>query len=181
MMRKLANSELERKTIEEYKNHQKTPLVIILDNVRSQFNIGSVFRTADAFLIEKIYLCGITATPPHREIQKSALGATESVEWEYFKNTLEAVRQLKEKEYLVYSLEQSEGSQQLHLFEPERQKTALVFGNEVKGVQQEVVNISDGCIEIPQFGTKHSFNIAVSAGIVTWDFYSKLGHPFFAR
>jgi len=180
-MRKLPNSELERKTIEEYKSHEKTPITIILDNIRSQFNIGSVFRTADAFMIEKIYLCGITATPPHREIQKSALGATESVEWEYYKSTIEVLALLKEKNYLVYSLEQSEGSKQLQLFKPERQKMALVFGNEVKGVQQEIVNKSDGCIEIPQFGTKHSFNIAVSAGMVIWDFYSKLGHPFFAK
>ena len=174
-MRKLKNSELNRKSIEEFKQSDKTPIIIVLDNVRSLNNIGSVFRTSDALLIEAVYLCGITATPPHRELHKTALGAEDSVHWEYFKNTEDAVAKLKENGFEVYSVEQAENSTSLEEFQTDSSKKyALVFGNEVKGVQQKVVNLSDGCIEIPQFGTKHSFNISVSCGIVLWDLFSKL-------
>ena len=173
--RKLSNDELERKTIEAYKNAAKTPLVIVLDNVRSLNNIGSVFRTADAFLVEAIYLCGFTATPPHKDIHKTALGATESVEWKHFNSTSEAIDNLKNNNYQIVSLEQTAESISLLLFQPfQSAKYALVFGNEVRGVDQQVINMSDTCIEIPQFGTKHSFNVAVSAGIVLWHFYTKL-------
>ncbi|OFX90147.1 MAG: RNA methyltransferase [Bacteroidetes bacterium GWF2_33_16] len=174
-MRKLKNSELNRLNVDEYRNSEKTPIVVILDNIRSLNNIGSVFRTADAFRIEKIYLCGITATPPHRDIQKTALGATESVDWEYFTNGIEAIIELKEKNYTIISIEQVEGSVSLEKFEiAENQKYAIILGNEVKGVQEELINASDYCIEIPQFGTKHSFNISVSAGIVLWELYKKI-------
>lgn len=174
-MRKLANSELERLNIDEFKKADKTPLIIILDNIRSLNNIGSVFRTADAFLIEKIFLCGITATPPNKDIRKTALGSTESVEWEYREDTLELVKELQSKSIKVLSIEQAENSKMLHDYETSKGETyALVFGNEVKGVSQEVVSISDAVIEIPQFGTKHSLNISVSAGVVIWDFWSKL-------
>lgn len=174
-MRKLKNEELGRISADEFKETEKTPVIIILDNVRSLNNIGSVFRTADAFLIEAVYLCGITATPPHREIQKTALGATESVKWEYFKDTLEAINKLQSQGYKAFSIEQAEQSISLEQIELNADdKYALVFGNEVKGVEQGVINASDGCIEIPQFGTKHSFNISVSAGIVLWEFYKKL-------
>ena len=173
--KKLANNELNRKTVEAFKSAGKFPIVIILDNVRSLNNIGSVFRTADAFLVKTIYLCGFTATPPHKDIHKTALGATQSVDWKYFKTTKEAVKKLKTEKYHIITLEQTRGSISLTGFYPE-EKTgyALVFGNEVNGVDQEIIDISDTCIEIPQFGTKHSFNIAVSAGIVLWDFYTKL-------
>jgi len=174
-MRKLANNELNRLNVKEYKNSDKTPIIVVLDNIRSLNNIGSVFRTSDAFLIEKIYLCGITATPPHRDIQKTALGATESVEWKYFSNAIDAITVLKQSEHKVISIEQVEGSISLEKFEIDKnQKYAVVFGNEVKGVQQELIDISDICIEIPQFGTKHSFNISVSAGIVLWELYKKI-------
>jgi 23S rRNA (guanosine2251-2'-O)-methyltransferase len=174
-MRKLANNELNRLNVNEYKNSEKTPIVVVLDNIRSLNNIGSVFRTSDAFLIEKIYLCGITATPPHRDIQKTALGATESVEWKYFNEGIDAINELKNNNYKIISIEQVEDSISLEKFEIEKnQKYAVIFGNEVKGVQQELINISDYCIEIPQFGTKHSFNISVSAGIVLWEFYKKI-------
>ncbi len=174
-MRKLKNSELNRLDVSEFKNSEKTPLIVVLDNVRSLNNIGSVFRTSDAFLIEKIYLCGITATPPHRDIQKTALGATESVEWKYFANAIDAINELKENQYKIISIEQVEGSVSLERFEIiENQKYAVIFGNEVKGVQQEIIDKSDICIEIPQFGTKHSFNISVSAGIVLWELYKKI-------
>jgi len=176
-MRKLKNSELERKSIDEFKQSEKTPIIIVLDNVRSLNNIGSVFRTSDALLIEAVYLCGITATPPHRELHKTALGAEDSVNWEYFKNTEDAVTKLKENEFEVYSVEQAENSISLENFEVNSSKKyALIFGNEVKGVQQKIVDSSDGCIEIPQFGTKHSFNISVSCGIVLWDLFSKLNY-----
>ncbi|MGQ1910165.1 RNA methyltransferase [Marinifilum sp. RC60d5] len=176
-MRKLKNSELDRKSIEEFKQSKKTPIIIVLDNVRSLNNIGSVFRTSDALLIEAVYLCGITATPPHRELHKTALGAEDSVQWEYFKNTEDAVRKLKEIDFKIYSVEQAENSISLENFETNSdQKYALIFGNEVKGVQQNIVDSSDGCIEIPQFGTKHSFNISVSCGIVLWDLFSKLNY-----
>ena len=174
-MRKLKNSELNRISIEEFKSSEKTPIVVILDNIRSLNNIGSVFRTSDAFLIEKIYLCGITAKPPHKDIHKTALGATDSVDWEYSKNTIDAVRKLKEDGYTILSIEQTEKAIMLQEFILEsNQKYAVVFGNEVKGVQQEVVDESNCTIEIPQFGTKHSFNISVSAGIVLWELFKKV-------
>jgi len=174
-MRKLKNSELNRLTTEDFKRAEKTPLIVILDNIRSLNNIGSVFRTADAFRIEKIYLCGITAKPPHKDIHKTALGATDSVDWEYVENTLEIVEKLKSQNIKVLSIEQVENSIKLQECRPVKgQKYALIFGNEVKGVQQDVVDASDACIEIPQFGTKHSLNISVSVGIVLWDFFSKL-------
>jgi tRNA G18 (ribose-2'-O)-methylase SpoU len=174
-MRKLKNTELERLTIEGFKAITKTPLIVVLDNIRSLNNIGSVFRTSDAFLIEKIYLCGITATPPNREIHKTALGATESVDWEYAESTLLVVQSLKRLKVKVLAIEQAENSTKLDTFFPEKdQKYAVIFGNEVKGVQQKVVNSCDLCIEIPQLGTKHSLNISVSAGIVLWDIFVKL-------
>jgi len=174
-MRKLKNSELDRLSVDEYKETEKTPITVVLDNVRSCNNIGSVFRTSDALLIEKIILCGITATPPNKDIHKTALDAEKSVPWEYFEETEAAVNQLKENGYRVYAVEQVENSISLPDFIPEKnQKLALVFGNEVKGVQQSVVNCCDGAIEIPQYGTKHSFNISVSAGIVLWDLVYKV-------
>ncbi|GJQ06292.1 RNA methyltransferase [Capnocytophaga cynodegmi] len=174
-MRKLANSELQRLEIEEFKKATKTPLIVILDNVRSLNNIGSVFRTCDAFLIEKIFLCGITATPPNKEIHKTALGATESVDWEYVESTISVVERLKSEGIRVISVEQTEKSIMLNDFQPNSAtKYAVIFGNEVKGVEQEVVSASDGVIEIPQYGTKHSLNISVSAGIVIWDLWKKL-------
>lgn len=177
-MRKLANEELDRKTKAEFLSAEKTRVVLVLDNVRSMHNVGSVFRSADAFLVEALCLCGLTATPPHREIQKTALGATETVKWEHFAATTEAVQQLRSKGYRVYAIEQAEGSISLEDFRPGKEEpTALVFGNEVEGVQQAVIDLCDGCIEIPQFGTKHSFNISVTAGIVLWDLYSKMRLP----
>ncbi len=172
--RKLSLDELGRKTVKGFKSAEKTPVIIVLDNVRSLNNIGSVFRTADAFIAEAIYLCGFTATPPHRDIHKTALGATESVEWEHVPSAKEAVERLRKRNYQIIALEQTEGSISLDRFFPAKDTGyALVFGNEVKGVSQEVIDISDLCVEIPQFGTKHSFNIAVSAGIVLWDLYTK--------
>lgn len=174
-MRKLKNSELDRLSVEEYKEVAKTPITVVLDNIRSCNNIGSVFRTSDALLIEKVILCGITATPPNKDIHKTALDAEKSVPWEYFEETETAVAKLKENGYRVFAVEQVENSILLPDFTPEKdQKLALVFGNEVKGVQQTVVNLCDGAIEIPQYGTKHSFNISVSAGIVLWDLVYKL-------
>ncbi|SMG07186.1 RNA methyltransferase [Arenibacter troitsensis] len=174
-MRKLENSELDRLNVEEFKQREKTPICIVLDNVRSLNNIGSVFRTADAFLIEKIYLCGITATPPHKEIHKTALGATDSVAWEYRKNTLVLLEELKEAGYTSLAVEQAENAIMLNDFKiEENKKYALIFGNEVKGVSQEVVSGSDLVLEIPQYGTKHSLNISVSVGIVVWDLWAKL-------
>ena len=173
--RKLKNSELDRIDTAEFKVAEKTPLILILDNIRSLNNIGSVFRTADAFLIKKIFLCGITATPPHKDIHKTALGATESVAWEYAEEALEVVKKLKAKGVFVAAIEQAEQAVSLHNFSPQEGTTyALVFGNEVKGVQQDVVSMSDAVIEIPQYGTKHSLNISVSVGVVVWDFFSKL-------
>jgi len=173
--RKLKNSELPRKTVTEFKEAKKTPIIVILDNVRSLNNIGSVFRSSDAFLIEKIYLCGITATPPHKDIQKTALGATETVAWEYIEETLTLIEKLQEEGVKVCAIEQAEESIFLNEFQPEfDQKYAVVFGNEVKGVQQSVVSKSDIVIEIPQIGAKHSLNIAVSTGIILWDMYSKM-------
>ena len=174
-MRKLQNSELDRLNVEEFKKAEKIPVVIILDNIRSLNNIGSVFRTADAFLVKKIYLCGITATPPHKDIRKTALGATESVEWEYREHTLELVEELKVQGIQTVAVEQAENTVILQEFSPVMsQELALIFGNEVKGVSQEVVSACDSVLEIPQFGTKHSLNISVSAGVVVWDVWSKL-------
>ncbi len=173
--RKLKNSELTRLDEEAFKQADKTPLIIVLDNIRSLNNIGSVFRTADAFLIEKIYLCGITATPPHKDIHKTALGATDSVAWEYAKETLEVIEKLKKDNVVILSIEQAEHAVMLDAFEPEvKRKYAVIFGNEVKGVSQNVVTASDAVIEIPQYGTKHSLNISVSAGVVVWDLFSKI-------
>jgi 23S rRNA (guanosine2251-2'-O)-methyltransferase len=174
-MRKLKNNELGRISVGEFKEVVKTPLIVVLDNIRSLNNVGAVFRTSDAFLIEKIYLCGITATPPNKEIHKTALGATESVAWEYVKDTLKLIQKLKDSKIKVLSIEQAENSTMLNEFIPEEnQKYAVVFGNEVKGVQQEVVSASDFCIEIPQLGTKHSLNISVSCGVVLWELFNKL-------
>jgi len=174
-MRKLKNSELDRLSIEGFKKSSKTPIIVILDNIRSLNNIGSVFRTSDAFLIEKIYLCGITAKPPHKDIHKTALGSTETVNWDYAENTLELVETLKEANIKILSIEQAENATMLNDFIPEpNTKYAIVFGNEVKGVTQDVVSAGDTVIEIPQYGTKHSLNISVSAGVVIWDLFSKL-------
>ncbi|WP_310558659.1 RNA methyltransferase [Flavobacterium sp.] len=174
-MRKLENSELDRKSIEDFKESEKTPIIIVLDDIRSLHNIGSVFRTADAFLIEKIVLCGITAIPPNKEIHKTALGATETVAWEHSKNVLEVIENLKKDGVTVLAIEQVESAIFLQDFKVEKDKKyALVFGNEVFGVAQEAVAICDDCIEIPQLGTKHSLNISVSAGIVVWDLFQKM-------
>lgn len=174
-MRKLRNNELGRISIDEFKKADKTPIIVVLDNIRSLNNIGSVFRTSDAFLIEKIYLCGFTAIPPNKEIHKTALGSTDSVDWEYKEDTLQLVKELQEQDIIVASIEQVEQSIMLNNFHPDRtKKLAVVFGNEVKGVQQEVVSASDHCIEIPQKGTKHSLNISVSCGVVLWDLFQKI-------
>ena len=176
-MRKLLNSELGRKTIKQYRESEKSPFVIVLDNVRSNSNVGSIFRTADAFLVERIYLCGITARPPHREINKTALGATESVAWVYSQKTSDALKELKNLGYKIIGIEQAEGSAGLGDFEVKNDlRYALVFGNEVNGVDQEILDECDYVVEIPQFGTKHSFNIAVSAGIVLWELNKKRPH-----
>lgn len=170
MFRKLESNELNRISPEEYKEAPKLPLVIVLDNVRSLNNVGSVFRTSDAFRIEKIYLCGITATPPNREIHKTALGAEDSVDWEYARDTLEVIEKLLSEHYRIFAAEQTENSRSLEQFQLNKtDKYAIVFGNEVKGVRQDVIDRSEGCLEIPQFGTKHSFNISVSVGIVLWE------------
>lgn len=173
-MRKLKITELNRLSLEEFKKTDKIPLVVVLDNVRSLNNVGSVFRTSDAFIVHAVYLCGITACPPHAEIHKTALGAEETVDWFYFKDTLEAVDKLKDEGYIVCSIEQAEGSIMLDKVQIDREKKyAVILGNEVKGVQQTIVDNSDCCIEIPQFGTKHSLNVSVTAGIVIWDFFRK--------
>ena len=175
MSRKIPNEELNRPSAEAFKDAEKTPIIVVLDNIRSLNNIGSVFRTSDAFLIEKIYLCGITAQPPHRDIRKTALGSTETVDWEYVESTLELVKKLQADGTEVYAVEQVEGSIMLNDFQPnKRVQTVLVLGNEVDGVQQEVVNQCNGSIEIPQLGTKHSLNISVSAGVVIWNVFEKL-------
>lgn len=174
-MRKLSNSELNRISVDEFKKSDKTPIIVVLDNVRSLNNIGSIFRTADAFKLEAIYLCGICATPPHKEIHKTALGAEDSVYWEYFETAKEAVWKLKKEEYEVVAVEQTEKSIMLEKFPLDEQlKYALVFGNEVKGIEQDVINLCNESVEIPQFGTKHSFNVSVSAGIVLWEWYRRL-------
>ena len=179
--RKLKITEMGRMNVEEFRASKKMPLIIVLDDVRSMYNVGSVFRTADAFRVEAIFLCGITAQPPHPEIHKTALGAEDTVAWQHFPTALEAVASLKQQGYTVYSIEQCEGSTMLndlpsltsHL-SPLASKFALILGNEVKGVHQEVVDASDGCIEIPQFGTKHSLNVSTTAGIVIWEFARRL-------
>jgi tRNA G18 (ribose-2'-O)-methylase SpoU len=176
-MRKLENSELERKSIEDFKKSKKTPLILVLDDIRSLHNIGSVFRTADAFLIEKIILCGITATPPNKEINKTALGATETVTWEHRENVLEVITNLRNQDTITLAIEQVESAIFLQDFKIDKaKKYALIFGNEVYGVAQEAVALCDGCIEIPQLGTKHSLNISVSAGIVVWDLFKQFNN-----
>jgi tRNA G18 (ribose-2'-O)-methylase SpoU len=165
---KLSMDDLSRKTVDEFKHSTKKPIVVVLDNIRSMHNVGSVFRTADAFLIEAIYLCGYTPTPPHRDINKTALGATETVKWKYFENTLTAVNQIKENGYAIYAIEQATNSLSLEKITASTQKTAIIFGNEVEGVQQELIPLCNGCIEIPQLGMKHSLNISVAAGITLW-------------
>lgn len=175
MMRKLLNEELNRLSVEEFKKEKKIPLLVVLDNVRSCNNIGSVFRTSDAFKVESIYLCGITATPPNKEIHKTALGATESVNWNYVEHTIKAIAGLKQQGYKIFAIEQAEKSISLEKFPiTENEKYAVVFGHEVKGVAQDVVDACDGVIEIPQYGTKHSLNISVCAGIVIWEFFRKM-------
>ena len=175
MNRKLKNEQLNRLTIDEFKSANKTPIIIVLDNIRSLNNIGSVFRTADAFLIEAVYLCGITATPPHREIQKTALGATETVTWKYFDSTSDAIYELKNNDFIVAAVEQTEDSKMLNDYEfSSQEKLAVIFGNEVKGVEQEAIDLSNKVIEIPQHGTKHSLNISVSVGVVIWELYQKI-------
>lgn len=174
-MRKLKVTELNRISVEEFKEAKKLPLVVVLDNVRSVYNVGSVFRTCDAFRIESIYLCGISAQPPQVELHKTALGAEFAVDWNYFKDTKDAINNLHEQGYIVYSVEQAEGSTMLQDLQLDKSKKyAIVMGHEVKGVQQEVVDMSDGCIEIPQYGTKHSLNVSVTTGIVIWDLFNKL-------
>ncbi|MDP4185377.1 MAG: RNA methyltransferase [Bacteroidota bacterium] len=174
-MRKLLNSELNRLNIEQFKETTKTPIIVVLDNLRSCNNIGSVFRTSDALLIEAVYLCGITATPPNKEIHKTALDAENTVNWRYFEKTEDAVVDLRNQGYKIISIEQVEGSIPLSDYAPSKnEKLALIFGNEVKGVAQQIVDNSDCCIEIPQYGTKHSFNVSVSTGIVLWDLFNKL-------
>ena len=174
-MRKLKNSELNRLSVEAFKSIEKTPLIVVLDNVRSLNNIGSVFRSADAFRIAHIYLCGITATPPHKDIQKTALGSTDAVNWSYAEHTLDVVKNLQEQNIKVMAIEQAENAIMLQDFTTQNKTIhAVVFGHEVKGVAQEVINRCDGVIEIPQFGTKHSLNISVSCGVVLWDLFSKM-------
>ena len=174
-MRKIRTIEMKRLTVEEYQQAEKLPLVVVLDDVRSMYNIGSVFRTCDSFRVEAVWLCGICQTPPSTEIHKTALGAEDSVNWRYFKTPLEAVEELKKAGYTVFSVEQVEHSTKLQTFEPQRGlKYAVVLGNEVKGVHQEVVDASDGCLEIPQLGTKHSMNVSVTAGIIIYKFAESL-------
>jgi len=174
-MAKLTLKDLNRVSIDEFKLQGKLPVVVVLDNVRSMHNVGSVFRTSDGFAVEKVYLCGITAQPPHREIEKTALGATQSVDWHHRESTVDAVLELRELGYKILAIEQAEDSIMLNFYQPDpTHKYALIFGNEVNGVSDEVMELIDTCIEIPQFGTKHSFNIVISAGIVLWDFFAKL-------
>ena len=167
-MRKWKMDELDRKTVDAFKQAGKTPVVVVLDNIRSMHNVGSIFRSADAFLVQSIYLCGYTPQPPHRDINKTALGATETVEWKYFNNTEDALNELIKEQFQVYAIEQVEGSVSLELFKFDQSKIALVFGNEVEGVADNVLDLCNGCIEIPQLGTKHSLNVSVAAGILLW-------------
>jgi len=168
-MRKLSMEELNRKSADEYKQAEKLPIVVVLENIRSAYNVGSVFRTADAFLLDRIYICGYTAHPPHKEIKKTALGADESVDWKYFKTTKEAVEELRKENFKIFSVEQAEKSIMLNTLKSDNEKLAIVFGNEVTGVEQATIQLSDGCIEIPQLGIKHSLNVSVAAGIVLWE------------
>ena len=173
-MRKTKNSELGRISVEEFKTTKKTPITIVLDNIRSLNNIGSVFRTSDAFLIEEIHLCGITATPPNKDIQKTALGSTETVDWKYFNKTSDSIELLKKNNYSIIGIEQADKSIYLDKYFPDtNKKLAIIFGHEVKGIDAQIMNMIDTCIEVPQFGTKHSINISVCAGIVIWDIFSK--------
>lgn len=173
--RKLKLEELNRISVEEFQEAKKIPLVVVLDNIRSQNNIGSIFRTCDAFRVEEIFLCGITATPPNSEIHKTALGAEDSVKWRYFEKTSDGVNELKVNNYTILSVEQTENSQSLETLQLNKtKKYAVILGHEVHGVQQKIINITDGCIEIPQYGTKHSLNVSVTAGIVVWDFFKHL-------
>jgi len=170
-MKKLRTIEMNRLSVDEFKQATKLPLIVVLDDVRSMHNVGSVFRTGDAFRIEAVYLCGITSTPPSAEIHKTALGAEDSVEWKSFNSAVDAIKELKEAGYNIYSVEQAHGSTMLQDFKPAfDKKYAVILGNEVKGVHQEVIDASDGCLEIPQFGTKHSMNVSVTAGIIIWHF-----------
>lgn len=172
---KLKLEELGRVDVETFKEQEKLPVTVVLDNIRSMHNVGSVFRTSDGFAVEQIILCGITAQPPHREIEKTALGATQSINWTYFSGIKEALQYLRNQDCQIIAVEQAENSISLNQFQPKNnQKYALIFGNEVNGVSEEAMEMIDACIEIPQFGTKHSFNIVVSAGIVLWDFFAKL-------
>ena len=174
-MRKLRTIEMNRLSIEEFREARKLPLVVVLDNVRSLYNIGSIFRSCDAFRVKSVYLCGITATPPNAEIHKTALGGEDSVEWKYFEKTEDVIQQLRQEDYFIYSIEQVENSTRLQNLSLDATKTyAVVFGNEVKGVSQNVVDLSNDCLEIPQFGTKHSLNVSVAAGIVIWEFARQL-------
>ncbi len=173
-MRKLKTSELNRLTVVEFKAASKLPVVVVLDNIRSQNNVGSIFRTADAFRCEAVFLCGITAVPPHREIHKSALGATESVDWSYFPSTAEALEELRKQHFLVYALEQTDRSISLESFDfPSKEKVAFILGNEVSGIDDQLLDKVDGCLEIPQFGTKHSLNVSVAAGILLWNVFQQ--------
>lgn len=173
---KLKLDELNRVDVATFRQQEKLPVTVVLDNVRSMHNIGSIFRTSDGFAVEQVILCGITAQPPHREIEKTALGATQSVSWSYFGSIKEALQHLRDQDYQIIAIEQAENSISLNKFQPENDKKyALIFGNEVNGVSDEAMEMINACIEIPQFGTKHSFNIVVSAGIVLWDFFAKLG------
>ena len=173
-MKKLKYKDLQRINIDEFKNADKTPITIVLDNVRSALNVGSVFRTSDAFLIENIILCGITATPPDKEIRKAALGSTDSVKWEFFENTIDAIKKLKAKGYHIIGSEQADKSTMLNDISLPKKPIAIIMGNEVNGVAQEVIDVCNAVIEIPQFGTKHSLNISVTAGIVIWELWKKL-------
>jgi tRNA G18 (ribose-2'-O)-methylase SpoU len=182
-MRKLSMQELRRKSVEEYKQAGKNPVIVVLENIRSAYNVGSVFRTADAFLIEAIYIIGYSAKPPHKEIKKTALGAEETVDWKYFKTTAEAIEELKIRKYKIYAVEQAEGSYKLHAAGfKQNEKIAVIFGNEVTGVEQSTIQLCEGCIEIPQFGMKHSLNIATAAGVVLWELVrTKLSPPVKGR
>ena len=174
-MRKLTTNELNRVSVDQYHSVRKLPLVIVLDNIRSQNNIGSIFRTSDAFLIQEIHLCGITATPPHREIHKTALGSTDSVTWKYYTNSADSIRELKLNGFKLYAVEQTDRSLSMDQFSIDSSaKIALVFGNEVEGIDEQIIPLVDECIEIPQFGTKHSLNVSVAAGIVIWEMFKKL-------
>ena len=177
-MRKLSMEELGRKSVDEFKQSDKFPIIVVLENIRSAYNVGSVFRTSDAFLIEAIYIVGYSAKPPHKEIKKTALGAEETVTWKYFKTTNEAIDELKDKKYKVYAVEQAEGSYKLHSANfRQNEKIAMIFGNEVTGIEQSTIHLCDGCIEIPQFGMKHSLNIATAAGVVLWELVKSKMRP----